>query len=280
MQFFKTIYFFYYWFLYRIQLALGILKIKVREPTEEQRFIKDRKTRFLELFEPNIENPIDFNENVDPVFYQKNILNEILKDPKNKLETQWKTRILYDSLSRGNIILFFDPYKMGFSYYSDQKVISYDILNAAAMKYVVLYRCRHFFIDENIVPKSNRSPFIDLYFKEKVEKKEKIADQSHFIKRKTTMIEVSNQYENGKLKPLEPEKVQNKFIYLGKIANFQLTQPVPKKQKVLAKFTSPLLENIIKDSGVQRETMKYSDFKTKVKPLTIQIPKDPKGCNE
>jgi hypothetical protein len=271
MQFFKTIYFLYYWFLYRIQLALGIITIKIREPTEEQRFIKDRKTRFLQLFEQENAS-IDFNENIEPVFYQKNILNEILKDPKNKLEIQWKTRVLYDSSPRGNIILFFDPYKMGFSYYSDQKVISYDILNAVAMKYVIFYRCRYYFIDEHIVPKDQRSPFIDLYFKEKIEPKEKKVDQSHFIKRKTTMKEVSNQYENGKLKPLEPEKLQNKFIYLGKIANFQWTQPAPKKQKVLAKFTSPLLENIIKDSGVQRETMKYSDFKTKIKPLTVEIP--------
>jgi len=274
MQFFKTIYFLYYWVLYQIKLALGILTIKTREPTQEERFIKDRKIRFLELFEPNIENLIDFNENIDRVFYQKNILNEILKDPKNKLEIQWKTRILYDSLSRGNIIFFYDPYKMGFSYYSDQNVISYDILNAVAMKYVIMYRCRHFFIDENIVPKEYPSPLIDLYFKEKSEPNEKKMDQSHFIKRKMSMKDKSNQYENGKLKPLEPEKLQNKFIYLGKIANFQWTQPVPKKQKVLAKFTSPLLENIIKDSGVQRESMKYSDFKAKVKPLTIQIPQD------
>lgn len=273
MQFFKTIYFLYYWVLYQIKLALGILTIKTREPTEEELFMKDRKARFLELFNKT-EKETDFNENVDPVFYQKNILNEILKDPKNKLEIQWKTRILYDSLSRGNIIFFYDPYKMGFSYYSDQKVISYDILNAVAMKYVIIYRCRHFFIDEFVIPKEHPSPLIDLYFKEKIESKEKKVDKSHFIKRKTTMKEVSNQYENGKLKLLEPEKVQNKFIYLGKIANFQWIQPAPKKQKILAKFTSPLLENIIKDSGVQRETMKYSDFKTKVKPLTIEIPKD------
>jgi len=139
MQFFKTIYFLYYWVLYQIKLALGILTIKTREPTQEERFIKDRKIRFLELFEPNIENLIDFNENIDRVFYQKNILNEILKDPKNKLEIQWKTRILYDSLSRGNIIFFYDPYKMGFSYYSDQNVISYDILNAVAMKYIRIF---------------------------------------------------------------------------------------------------------------------------------------------
>ena len=273
MQFFKTIYYYYYWVLYKIKLFLGILQIKTREPSEEEIYIKDRKTRFLSFFE-NKDDITNYNANIEAVFYQKNILNEILKDPKNRLETQWKTRILFDSSPRGNIILFYDPYKMGFSYYSDQKVISYDILNSVAMKYVILYRCRHFFIDEFITSDEKCSPLIDIYFKEKVETKEKKENQQHFIKRKTAMKEVSNQYKNGKLKPLEPEKVQNKFIYLGKIANFQWLQTVSKKQKVLAKFTSPLLENIIKDSGVQRESMNYSDFKTKIKPLTIQIPKD------
>ena len=272
MQFFKTIYFIYYWILYKIHFFLGILKIKTRELSQEELFIKDRKARFLEIFDKT-EKDIDFNKNVDPVFYQKNILNEILKDSKNRLEIQWKTRILCDSSPRGNIIFYYDPYKMGFSYYSDQKVISYDILNAVAMKYVIMYRCLHFFIDEFVIPKEYPSPLIDLYFKEKAEPKEKRENHTHFIKRKTTMKEVSNQYENGKLKSLEPEKVKNKFIYLGKIANFQWIQPVPKKMKVLAKFTSPLLENIIKESGVQRETMNYSDFKTKVKPL-VQVQHD------
>lgn len=267
MQFFRTIYFFFYWVLYRIRLAIGILKIKEIKISEEERYITKRKTEFHDLFNSEIEN-LEPNKNIEPAFYQKQVLLEILKDPKNRFETEWKTRILYDNSPRGNIIMYYDPYKMGFSYYCDQKTVSYGILNAVAMKYVKIYRCLHFFIDENIVPEEKCSPFIDIHFKEKEESKEKKQVQQHFIKRKTTMQQVSNQYENGKLKPIEPEKLQNKFIYLGKVANFQWIQPAVKKQKVLGKFTSPLLENIIKESGIQRETMKYSDFKTKMKPLT------------
>jgi hypothetical protein len=48
---------------------------------------------------------------------------------------------------------------------------------------------------------------------------------------------------------------------LGKISNFKVLQSVPKKRKVLAKFTSPLLEGIKLDAGVQRETMSFKDFK-------------------
>ena len=105
--------------------------------------------------------------------------------------------------------------------------------------------------------------------KEKEESKEKKVNQTHFIRRKTAAKELLNQYENGKCKEVEPEKFQNKFIYLGKIANFKWIQPGPKKQKVLAKFKSPILENIINDSKVQLETMKYSDFKTQLHKSTI-----------
>ena len=266
MQLFMTMYFLFYWILYRIQLAIGIIKIKEREITEEECFIKERREKFLQFFEKEGENLKTANENIDPSFYQKQVLLELLKDPKNKLEIKWKTRILYDSTPRGNIIMYYDPYKMGFSYYCDQKTISYDILNSVAMKYVAIYKCRYFFLDENIVPIGAGSPFIGLYFKEKEETKEKKEKQQHFIKRKI----VSNKNENVR----EPEKIQNKFIYLGKVANFQWIQPTLKKQKVLAKFTSPLLENIIKESGVQRETMKYADFKTKMKPLILDIPNE------
>jgi len=262
MHFFRTIYFFIYLVLYRIQLAIGILKIKERDVSEEDRFIQERKMRFIKLFEEENLKKTGYNENIEAAFYQKQVLLEILKDPKNKFETEWKTRILYDSSPRGNIIMYYDPYKLGFSYYCDQKTVSYDILNAIAMKYVDVYRCIHFFLDENIVPKEKGSPLIDIYFKEKEESKEKRETKQHFIKRKTILKEISN---GG-----EPEKIQNKFIYLGKVANFQWIQPFPKKRKVLARFTSPLLENIIKESGIQRETLTYSDFKNKMKSSNIQ----------
>jgi hypothetical protein len=153
--------------------------------------------------------------------------------------------------------MYYDPYKLGFSYYCDQNVISYDILNSVAMKYVIIFRCQHFFIDENVVPIDKRSPFVDIYFTDKTEKREnKFPKEKHpFIKRKPI------QYDNKNINFSDCEKIKNKFIYLGKMHNYQWIQPIPKKQKVLANFYSPLLESIKKDSGVQRQTMKYSDYK-------------------
>jgi len=260
MTFFQYIYYLFYWILYHTKVSIGLIKPKIREPIKDmdQEYVNTLKTKFLSIFT----STIDYNENVDPIFYQKNILSEILSDPRNKIETIWKTRILFENTTKGNVIMYYDPYKLGFSYYCDQNVISYDILNAIAMKYVTIFRCLHFFIDETVTPKDNCSPFLNIYFNEKTEKndnnKSKIMEKHPFIKRKPNTQKISN---NNEITQLDTEKIKNKFIYLGKLRNFQWTQPVTKKQKVLAKFSSPLLENIIKDSGVQRETISYSDYK-------------------
>ena len=49
--------------------------------------------------------------------------------------------------------------------------------------------------------------------------------------------------------------------------NFKITQMAPKKRKVLAKFTSPLLDNIKLDSNIQKERISYSDFKKSMQKM-------------
>jgi hypothetical protein len=236
---------------------------------------------------------MNYNENIDDIFYDKKAFASFMMEGETALEKTWKTRILFESTPRGNIIMFYDAYKLGFSFYCDQKTISYDILNAAAMKYVTLFRCRHFFIDESVVTKEHGSPFIKIHFTDEPPKNKQV-DKSAFAKLRnysmnhpndklkaassnSTSQSSSNMFSNlfgSKMitnesvgqsnKPDEKpvEKMKNKFIYLGKIHNCKLSQPAPKKHKVLAKFSSPLLENIKLDSSnLQRECMSYSDFK-------------------
>ena len=73
----------------------------------------------------------------------------------------------------------------------------------------------------------------------------------------------------------EPEKMKNKFLYLGKMNNFKITQMAPKKRKVLAKFTSSLLDNLQLDSNVQRERISYSDFKKSMQKSSLAPEEEP-----
>jgi len=93
----------------------------------------------------------EWNVNVNPVFYDRAQLTRVWEDPKNALETEWRRRILMTSTPQGNVIMFYDAYKEGFAYYSDQTSIPYRILNTVALKYVKQYRCRDFFVDETLL---------------------------------------------------------------------------------------------------------------------------------
>jgi len=249
----------------------------------DTKYILPLKTNFLKTFE---NQTIEYNENIDPIFYDKKEFSSYVSEANNRLETSWRTKILFENTPRGNIIMFYDAYKLGFSFYSDQNVISYDILNAAAMKYVCIFRCRDFFIDESITPTS--SPFIKLHFTEEPKKEFSKSEKSAFVKLQNYSKENPNKKQTKKIVPSlltnvfsfekqiekpkivetnEQEKMKNKFLYLGKMNNFKITQMAPKKRKVLARFTSPLLDNIKLDSNVQRERISYSDFKKSMQKM-------------
>jgi hypothetical protein len=116
------------------------------------------------------------------------------------------------------------------------------------MKYVTLFRCRHFFIDESVVPREHISPLINTHFEEEEEKG---------MKKKRVV----------KGKPVNVKNVAtNRFVYLGKINQYSWLQTPPKKRRVLASFKSPLLDSIQLDSNVQRETLTYRGFKALALP--------------
>jgi hypothetical protein len=130
--------------------------------------------------------------------------------------------------------MFYDAYKLGFAYYCDQNVISYDILNSCAMKYVIAYRCFDFFIDEYILPENSKNPLKHHYLDESTGEKNNKSISSLFVKsRQNNILENNSENDNNKLR--------NKFIYLGNIRNFT---PCLKEKKNILGFASILLDGI------------------------------------
>lgn len=287
----------------------------------EKVFHDSKKKQFTIYLSKVLDNCI-LNENIVPLFYNKLDFKEYMQQSNNALEKTWKTRVLYLNTPRGNIMMYYDAFKLGFSYYSDQNVISYDILNACAMNYVRFFHCLDFFIDELVII-DRKSPLIELHYLDDDEEKKKNSIKQRQIDNKNNTImgkiqafgstlkeetntfahfrnhikkdesqnkinpekvrtllqmiydflkSISNKTKNDPDTPLikesdkDKDKMKNKFIYLGKMHNSQFTQNIPKKRRILPKFTSPMMDTIIKDSGVQLERMKYSDFK-KMKSL-------------
>lgn len=196
----------------------------------------------------NVEEYKKKNQNIEPVFYNRKELSELMKN-ENEVEKKWKSRILIQYTPRGNIIMFYDAYKGGFSYYSDHSVVPLRILNAMAMKYVMNYYCLDFFVDEMSF-KENTSPLIELMNVEDNEENEK-------SKKNFNRLAVNTKIDTDKLPFLKPktntptitetakthEKRINKFIHLGKFNNYSIIQK-KKKNMVLVTNTDYIFKNV------------------------------------
>lgn len=230
------------------------------------------------------------NSNIDNVFYSKCLYQEMLIDPKNVLEKLWKTNILYVNTPRGNIIMYYDVYKLGFTYYCDSS-LPYNILNSVAMKYVLYFRCLDFFIDEEIRPADKPSPLLKLLEEDKkgpngktesdadadtkgngenAEKKQKIdmktapfAKFKQYNKTSTKVTENAQKSEKttaNNVKSTEKQKEYNRFIYLGKIVNYDFLQKIPKKRPFV-KMSHFFNDVFTSNTLAQNEVFNYRNFK-------------------
>ena len=194
------------------------------------------------------------NQNIDPVFYSKKDFQFMLCDSKNRHETLWKTRILFASTPRGNIIMYYDVYKLGFAYYSDTQSIPYSILNATAMKYVRQFQCLDFFMDDRVFPEFHVSPLNSILLAEEKKttenksetSKNMVPKQGPFAKLKTYNKKTGEESETKSTEGVAPPKIYttNRFICLGKIYNFKLLQPLESKKIAVKEYTSKMFRPI------------------------------------
>jgi len=239
------------------------------------------------------------NENIEKCLYDSewysgkyNTNSEIEWKEKikkeNEIEESWKRRVMFESTPLGNVIMYYDVYKNGFAYYSNHSLMDY-FLNGLAMKYVLIFKCRDFFMDEKLSPIP--SPLIKI--KEEGEKKTNneegqshrnvYSDNSVFVKAK--IPEIEKKIEKNRVIPAnappkylfqkyftyfkdpqpkekvpEPVLSKNKFIRVGKIEDFSFIQK-PKKKSVFAQTKTNFDVLFEKQHTVQRYT--FSDYKKK-----------------
>lgn len=242
--------------------------IETVSPTDK--YIQLQTARFIKTFSGD--STTDYNSAIDPVFYSQKELAELLKDETNTLEPKWRTKILFEATPRGNIVMFYDAFKQAFAYHTDQTSIPYPVLNAVAMKYVILFRCRDFFVDEHVLPENASSGITSKYAEAEKEKKranletkektKPLSDnKAAFAKFKSynSVSSKANGYtpkssENMSAKSKEEQsaapKLMNKHISLGKICNFSFIQkPVIKR--------GPTMESEL----LPKPRLSYADYK-------------------
>lgn len=133
-------------------------KVVVEESTMDlmKKYFNEKRKRFNQTWKNESESK--HNENIEKELYnldwystskKENIPDVILS--RKTIEKKWKSRILFENTPQGSVIMYYDVYKNGFAYYSNNILMDY-FLNAIAMKYVVLFKCRDFFLDEKLSP--------------------------------------------------------------------------------------------------------------------------------
>jgi hypothetical protein len=276
VTFFSFIYMRYFRKSKKSIVAKPIEPKSVTELWEE--IYEKNKKRYLETFkDKSTEKP---NENIEPELYEVNWRKENNIDSNTSIEKKWKTNILMKVTPHGtNVILFYDVYKNGFAYYSNH-AIKDKYLNALAMDYVIKFKCRDFFMDDEISPIP--SPLIEVTREvEKIdEKKSEENKVSHrniysgqqqendvFIKKKPVKKQESDKEDsNTKKQPLEEKKevqyYRNRFIKMGRAEDFSF---LPKKTQktVFANHTVTGFDTIFDgEHDVQRQSMmSFADYK-------------------
>jgi len=228
----------------------------------EEEYILQQKNAFVSTYSDKLHCD-KHNENIEKSFYNKEEYNKAISEKDNVLESTWKSRLLFEYTPRGNVTMHYDAYKHAFAYYSDVS-ISYSILNAVAMKYVRVFSCRDFFLDDSIIPDGNKTPFLTIHNLDESKKKEPKIDvkKGPFAKLKKYTGDKPNERKNTDSKQNEAKSVenttQNKFISLGKMYNFSILN-----KKGLENVKLSPQNQIVSD-----KPMKYSDFKSWRNPET------------
>jgi hypothetical protein len=68
----------------------------------------------------------------------------------------WRHRVLIDHTPCGNVFMYYDVSRLAFAYFAAQTV-PYDVLNAVALKYVHVFKCLDFYVDETRLPWPKKS---------------------------------------------------------------------------------------------------------------------------
>ena len=225
-------------------------------------FVKPFQEKFLQTYKVENNGTIEYNQSIEFDFYTHIKLTELLNDENNTIEPLWKSKILFKNTPRGNVVMHYDVYKQGFSYYSDQQHIPYAILNALAMEYVSTFRCRDFFMDENIIPKDFPSRIVTLQNLEEKKERDRLREENEKLMQerlnlkdapfaKFKSYKTTDTLTTHSKKEIK-EKKQNRFIYLGKTNNFSFIPKRPTKISTNG-FESSLLPGSQKTS--------YSEYK-------------------
>jgi len=145
-----------------IKSGLGCIGYRISGGDKKARLkTSNTMTEFVEIEYANWEEVVGKgggNTNMEVGYYDKEAFGKIYQqmviesgetNMESEEEKKWKRRVMMVHVPMiGNIVMYYDFFRLSFAYYSDTKGIHYNILNACAMRYVGMFHCMDLFMDE------------------------------------------------------------------------------------------------------------------------------------
>lgn len=229
----------YYWLIYLYNVHINRVEPASHKPTFAQTQLEQFNKSMNKYQEFYANASDDDNANIDLILYNYDERKSIFQDPNNFYEKQWKSRALYESTPRGNVLMYYNPYTLSFSYHSDEQIIPYTILQMLASKYVVMYRCKDFYIDPTSRPANKLFELLQKEENALISNKTKVQDitkvniQSSnsdiYASLKDYKMPVTSTNQKP-VKPLPNANFSNKFVRIGKVAEFNILASPPCKK--------------------------------------------------
>jgi hypothetical protein len=231
---------------------------------KNQTYIDKMKNKFQKTFETTEQKIMNWNENISPIFYSNEYktIDFYILDNHPKLIEEWTAkqliRMYWNDIQPTNVVMNYLPEKNKFNVYSSVNIKT-DFLNAMAMEYVMLFRCRGFFGDLTQVPEEYHKQYVgyidetskkqnenqkltsyQLQQREKLEKlfvKKKEKKTENVLSTETNTNTNTNLRKNifcqNKMSDWQPLRIKKEFINVSVRDEYNLvhTMVVPKTTK-------------------------------------------------
>jgi hypothetical protein len=251
-----------YYLIYYIKFNIFLIYFHFY-PRPKQHTLTDTYNDFFlsnkEKLIKSLETPKKMNENITELFYDIDKLNKYVNENPD-YEKIWKSRILITNTPNGNIYIYYDVYKMGFVYYSDN-VMNNDLLNSAAINYVIKFSCLDLYVNEkDIINYNNKhlKSLLKYHFDIDDKKKQDLLNKNDVFLKKKHNKNTNKKDENEKNgKEIEKEQefyYTNKFIYAGKFRSINILN-----REII--YPTNFKSNFLSGLSTNDNILSYSAFK-------------------
>ena len=184
---------------------------------KDNKILQDIENNMKKTLSKSVEKPYEnkYYDTFDKL-ESKELSEEYIKSLQNC--------VLYETTSKGNIIMYYDHSNESFNYYCDTKDVSYLYLETVARKYVITYKCKKILVDIKKELQLAKNKKVNFEGDESNEKKKTNNIFASFKTYNKKGVSSSSSSEKGDNNKMNKKSIicanANRYSYKGKVNDF------------------------------------------------------------